>query len=393
MSVLVGPLVQRLEQCEVEDDVVDERGKRKKNRTLPVDPVDFEDLHLPVFKDPATSNCYKAENLANWLRQKHKASAEDPGLRGYKNTLPNTRRALAVQERAEIFKAVHMIDPATLTPKFQRQLLIRSIRERNMAELNMWIEAGNDVNGNRGEALQEASSWGNVKAVVRLLAVPGIDVNADKGGALCSAVIHNHPQVVELLLASPGIDVNAWYGSALHIASEHGFTQMVERLLAVPGVDVNAGNGRALAAAAANGRIQVVERILAAPGVDVNAGNGIALQTACKRGHTQIVELLLAVPGIDVNAKGEGGGFALVLASSRGHIQIVERLLAAPNIDVNAVDGNGASALEDAVTMSHTQVMERLLAVPGIEVDRALRVADIYGYNAVVARLRAAGAK
>ena len=90
------------------------------------------------------------------------------------------------------------------------------------------------------------------------------------------------------------------FGLALHQASEFGHVKVVDRLLRL-GVIEDAERGRALMVASAEGHAAVVERLLDGARSTASVNMDDALICACRHGHVAVIECLLKA-GADIHA-------------------------------------------------------------------------------------------
>jgi ankyrin repeat protein len=140
---------------------------------------------------------------------------------------------------------------------------------------------------------------------VQLLLDKGADVNAQGGkygNALQAASSRGNLEVVQLLL-DKGANVNAqggYYGNALLAASHEGHINTIKVLLRFSRLDIIEADdlGRtALFLASRNGRLSVAQYLLSTKRFDPNTKNcygSTALSAAIANGHCEIAELLIA---------------------------------------------------------------------------------------------------
>ncbi|XP_071084672.1 inversin-B-like [Haliotis cracherodii] len=184
--------------------------------------------------------------------------------------------------------------------------------------------------------LRDASRWGYLADVKRILEAGQVDVNClDRCGwtPVMWAAKCGHREVVELLV-NEGADVslvNDDGDNTLHFACMGGDVETVKFVLSQNVRNVNS-RGRwsrtPVVAAAENGRKEVIE-VLVSDGADVSLvddnGNNI-LHWACAGGDVETVKFVLSQNIVDINARNEKGQTASDTARLEGR-QEVETLL------------------------------------------------------------------
>jgi ankyrin repeat protein len=156
---------------------------------------------------------------------------------------------------------------------------------------------------------------------------------------------------------------------------------------------------------AERGDVEAARELLAG-GADVNFaldGDGTPLIQAARAGELSMVILLLE-HGADVNRFSAGDGNPLIMAAASGHMDIVRALLD-KGADVNAFDRSDESPLINAARGGHLDVVDLLIGrranvnfavevdtLRGKELRSPLSEARKYGHQAVVERLKRAGA-
>jgi hypothetical protein len=191
-------------------------------------------------------------------------------------------------------------------------------------------------------------------------------------------------------------------------ASERGDVEAVRSLLERgAAVDASDETGRtALIAAAYRNHVDVA-RLLVDAGADVNVQDASQqsafLIATSEVGPDPSLLALTLDAGADVHAKDSYNGTGLIRAAHRGYVEIVERLLET-DMDIDHVNRLGWTALLEAIILGdggrdHTQTVRAIVAA-GADVDLAdaqgttpLVHAERAGYRAIVAILRAAGAR
>jgi ankyrin repeat protein len=210
---------------------------------------------------------------------------------------------------------------AELLLPYSREAFLRSAEEGDTVAVQLFLEAGMEVDVEAGMEIDVAGEGGVT--------------------ALMLAALQGHTATVNALLRA-GADVNAatasdsW--SALMGASRWGHTATVNALLRA-GADVNAATASdgwsALMLAAARGHSSTVTALLAA-GASVNAQmrNGkMVLTFAREQGHTNIVRLLE-----EAGAKG-GGERERPSREASQQIRQAQKRLQAAGFDPGPIDG------------------------------------------------------
>ncbi|OBS24987.1 hypothetical protein FPOA_05523 [Fusarium poae] len=207
-----------------------------------------------------------------------------------------------------------------------------------------------------GNALTAAAFDGRIDIVTMLLDA-GADINSDKGFALQTAAAQDHIEVVKLLLER-GAEINKVAthdgmpeGTALQAAVERGNEEIVDVLLE-HGADPNLGGGSnkyPIIGAAKKMYNGIFKKLIGAK-ADVNVIGGSDDTTPLVEAAYYLSEECLKLvldAGADINHKDIFGNTALMLAAGKGEHESVELLLDR-GADVLIVDQDGGNALQKA---------------------------------------------
>ncbi|MBT5191135.1 MAG: hypothetical protein HOK30_00805 [Rhodospirillaceae bacterium] len=244
------------------------------------------------------------------------------------------------------------------------------------------------------EYLQKAARKGNVASILRLaemhltgLGTPKDRVEAQalyyvaaslnsKGGAQATVMLGVHLNNEQLELSRERAEIlrarmpakdparRLELERALMIAAAQGDLKTVHEALQ-SGVDANAINeaGRtAMIVSAWRGHRRVLQTLLAA-GVDINAADYLgrtALSWAAINGYPEIAQVLLREAAM-VDVRDEAGLTPLIRAAWNGHEDIVTALIGR-QADINAADDLGITALQRAEEQNEAAIVARLRA-------------------------------
>lgn len=274
--------------------------------------------------------------------------------------------------------------------------------------VEMWLDAGTDVNSNNGAPLSIAAFFGHERTV-RVLLDAGADVNLSTGRFLILAVCRGHEKIIQMLLDA-GADVNSNNGASL-LAAVMLSRGMIVKMLLDAGADANF---QAVSAAPEllvfliNGfaldlltdhltgnedeefdtdhrfpyptgtpeNHEKVAKMLLDVGVDVNRANYVPFLEACYTSRVGFLEAFedmgYSESAIDNNCSDPFGGkvsnllwrtgnpdneTALSFAAIRGSEKIVQLLLDA-GADANSDNG---APLSEAAAQGNTKVVKLLL--------------------------------
>ena len=259
--------------------------------------------------------------------------------------------------------------------------LVRAVLRGDVAQVEIFLREGADVDVREGNPLRVASRQGNTD-VVRLLLAARADVNARNNASLISAVEQNHVAVARLLLAA-GADPRARSDMALETAACKGNVEMVDALLE-SGANVREAITSVLSAATSHGHVAVTERLLRGWN-DVNVDS--AIWRALDKGYKSVIPLLLEHGTCRTGTLHA----ALYRACETGDLDIVVCLVNA-GADIHA---ETSRALRTAAFFGKLCVVDYCLqqgANVHANVDEPLRGACERGHVEVVKRLLAAGA-
>lgn len=156
--------------------------------------------------------------------------------------------------------------------------------------------------------------------LLQLLIEAGIDINLDRGETLSKAILHGYDNMAHLLLDA-GTDVKTPFGQfALIYAAEQGFLELVKKILDA-GADIN--DEDLLYSASYSGSIDVVRYLLeCGAGKEFPEDINNALEGAVEGERLNIVKLLLK-NGADPMANNER---AIRLAVEMGNLKIANVL-------------------------------------------------------------------
>lgn len=286
-------------------------------------------------------------------------------------------------------------------------LHLSSSGERDVHIVRALLAAGADANA-RGHAsgnrtpLHEAARIGRAD-VVRVLVEGGARVDARKSGdwtALMLSARNGRKEVVEVLCGAGAslVGVNAAGAGALYLAARSGGEKTVRAILECAKergeveevIGARTRNGRTALHAAATADTPGVVRLLIDYGAragDVDAGGMSALHEAAAGGCDAALEALVGTEEErTVAAQGDAGGFtALHHAAMGGHVQCV-RMLGKGML--HSEDGTGYEAAERAVVNGRKEAAAVLCGMGGRVGERAMEVAERFGYGEVVEAVR-----
>jgi len=201
---------------------------------------------------------------------------------------------------AELFEAILQRDMYTIYRLIQVEnhpgdTLLPILAEYSLPRVATFvIERGADIHYGDDLSFRIAADWGYERMkdidIVNVFIQAGANVNANNGEALRTAILKNFDEVVEVLLQA-GANIYEPDSELLISASAFDFLPVVARLLQL-GADVHANNDEALRLASRSGNEEIVELLLHA-GADVHANNNEALRSAVEKDDTEVIELLL----------------------------------------------------------------------------------------------------
>ncbi|CCX15263.1 ankyrin repeat-containing domain protein [Pyronema domesticum] len=272
--------------------------------------------------------------------------------------------------------------------------VIKQAMVQGNIDIDININALNDMEGNGQTALVLACKYGHESIVKLLLEQPSILVNFQPPGegqrtALMHACLEGHGNIVELLLLRDDIQLDIEDGNsttAFEFACSKGHHQLVKLFLEGGYHQTNDAGGSgdtALILACRNKHYNIAKFLLERQDIQVNVKakfqNRTALIEASRCGHDNFVKLLLERGDIEVNLQDYDGTTALMAACmigvvkllfERGHIleacsydhyDIAKRLLARSDTQVNLQDNIGYTALMHACFNRREDLVKLLL--------------------------------
>ena len=258
-----------------------------------------------------------------------------------------------------------------------------------------------------------ASTRGHVDVAVLLLTKDDVLVNKQRAingaTALYQASMYGHLHIIEKILENPNVDVNlATFNreTPLIAATINGHFEVVQKLLSVVNIDTNYAtfNGKtALIYSVSLDQPHVLQLILRCPktetsSVDENyksaldiakdSNNNVAIYLFTSRGNIQMrqghtccsnsidrglhtavqnddklwIKTFLVCPGININVRNKNGQSPLHLAVEKGLRELVVMLLADRRIDVNKLNtGRKQTALQIASYIGNFDLLKLVL--------------------------------
>lgn len=206
-------------------------------------------------------------------------------------------------------------------------------------------------------AVNAATSAGNIECLRVLLQIPGIDLMANGGAALKIAAENGFDSCLLVLLEYVGEGIVSFDDQfCLRWAAMRGLLRSTRKLLSIPHVDPTVRDSEALRWAARFGQTECLKLLLQDGRSNVSALDNEGFRAAAKFGRRECMEVLLADSRVDPSANGNE---AIVYAARYGHHLIVARLLELERVDMFA---NGFQAFVLAAKFGHGSVVELLLS-------------------------------
>ncbi|KAJ3320425.1 hypothetical protein HDU76_000307 [Blyttiomyces sp. JEL0837] len=303
-------------------------------------------------------------------------------------------------------------------------------RQGHLDIVNMLLNEidGLDPTVNNNEAIQGASSNGEVEIVNLLLGLDGVDTTANENEAIKSASANGYLDVVELLLQVPRVKTSPSINESIHRASARGHLQVVKFLIELELDKINI-DGLSRNAVPDASKVRELRQQLAKTSrfemrVNVTASTRqqkitfafgkrhnmgllklygyccwylkliqrlviiFAITEAAAGGHLAVVQLLQRVHGIDASAydneairwacsyglsgdcqdinvdASSKNNQAIRYAARNGYVDIVKLLLDVPGVDPTDKDNE---ALRMAASQGHYEIVKLLLQLPGVD--------------------------
>ena len=233
--------------------------------------------------------------------------------------------------------------------------------------IELAIDLGADPSKENNKAIIQASDFGYLNVVNRLLEDDRVDPSDLENEAIIQASAEGHLNIVDRLMQDDRVDPSDQYNMAIIHASRFGYLDIVNRLLMDPRVNPSTQENSAIIQASQKGHQNVVDRLMKDDRVNPSDRNNAAIIQASSEGFVDIVGRLLQDDRVDPS---DQRNKSLIEAAKNKHENVIYRLLQDPR--VNPSDRNNNALLGAMIYKYKTAniyIIDMLLQDPRISLS------------------------